>query len=68
MFFVCVCNLILSYRNGRRRADEGQQQITALLRIVTEKPNFALVEEDVPISKQFKLERIKNVQRVGNHK
>jgi hypothetical protein len=52
VFFVLVCNLILSYKEGRRMTDEGQR-ITALLRTVTERPNFAFVEEDVPISKHI---------------
>jgi hypothetical protein len=37
---------------GRRMTDEGQR-ITALLRTVTERPNFAFVEEDVPITKHI---------------
>jgi hypothetical protein len=31
--------------------DDGQQQITALLRVVTERPTLPLTEEEAPISK-----------------
>jgi hypothetical protein len=49
-------------------ADEGQQQITALLRIVAERPNFPLVEEEVPISEHIiEIGKNRNAHRVRNH-
>jgi hypothetical protein len=68
MFFVCVCNQILSSREERIKTDKGQQQITALLAIVAESPKFPLVEKDFQISKHINnFGKNKNLHRAQNH-